>query len=127
MASAATQAFASKPSLARPIPGPVARAALASVSAHTPRQSYAAASAVVLKDLLLKPSGILFGMHPTEARIMIIAAAASALKVCQFGSTGEDRTSAPPSACEMAIAAALRSAHAFAPSQDRRCSPLASH
>jgi hypothetical protein len=44
MPSAATQAFASKPSLARPIPRPVARAALASASAYSPRQSHAAAS-----------------------------------------------------------------------------------
>jgi hypothetical protein len=35
----------------------------------------------------LKPSGILFAMHPTEARIIVIAIAAAPLKVCQFGTT----------------------------------------
>jgi hypothetical protein len=44
-------------------------------------------SAVLLRDLRLKPSGILFGMHPTEARILVSAAAAAPLKVCQFGTT----------------------------------------
>jgi hypothetical protein len=73
MSSAATEAFASKPPVARPLPRPVAPL--------EPR------SAVVLRDFLLKPSGILFGMHPTEARIMITAAAAAPLKVCQFGTT----------------------------------------
>jgi hypothetical protein len=42
---------------------------------------------VILRDVLLKPSGILFGMHPTEARIAITAAAAAPLKICQFGTT----------------------------------------
>jgi hypothetical protein len=87
MPSATKQALASEPSLAPPIPRPVARAALASAPAYTTRQSHAAASAVVLRDFLLKPAGILFGMHPTEARILIIAAAAAPLKVCQFGTT----------------------------------------
>jgi hypothetical protein len=45
------------------------------------------ASKVVLRGFLLKPSGILFGMHPTEAPIMVIAAAAAPLQVCQFGTT----------------------------------------
>ncbi len=56
------------------------------VRAHTTRRSHASAS-VVLRDFLLKPSGILFGMHPTEARIIVSAAAAAPLKVCQFGTT----------------------------------------
>ncbi len=57
------------------------------VRAHTTRRSHASASTVVLRDFPLKPSGILFGMHPTEARIIVIAAAAAPLKVCQFGTT----------------------------------------
>jgi hypothetical protein len=56
------------------------------VRAHTTRRSHASAS-VVLKNFLLKPSGILFAMHPTEARIIVIAIAAAPLKVCQFGTT----------------------------------------
>jgi hypothetical protein len=56
------------------------------VRAPTMRRSHASAS-VVLRDFLLKPSGILFGMHPTGARIIVSAAAAAPLKVCQFGTT----------------------------------------
>ena len=56
------------------------------VRAHTTRLTHASAS-VVLRDFLLKPSGILFGMHPTEARIIVSAAAAAPLKVCQLGTT----------------------------------------
>jgi hypothetical protein len=44
-------------------------------------------STVVLRDFLLKPSGILFGMHPTEARIVVIATALAPLKVCEVGTT----------------------------------------
>jgi hypothetical protein len=50
----------------------------------TPRGT---ASAVVLRDFVLKPSGILFGMHPTDSRIIVNAAAAASVKVCQFGTT----------------------------------------
>jgi hypothetical protein len=46
-----------------------------------------AASVVTLGSFLLKPSGIRFGMHPTEARITITAKAVSLLKVCQVGTT----------------------------------------
>jgi hypothetical protein len=56
------------------------------VRAHTTGRSHASAS-VVLRDFLLKPSGILLGMHPTEARIVVSAAAAAPLKVCQLGTT----------------------------------------
>jgi hypothetical protein len=66
---------------------PVARTARALVSADATRRSHVSASAVILRDFLLRPSGILFGMHPTEARIVIIAAAAAPLKVCQLGTT----------------------------------------
>ncbi|MDX6401943.1 MAG: hypothetical protein QOF27_2549 [Gaiellaceae bacterium] len=44
-------------------------------------------SAATLGAFRLNPSGILFGMHPTEARIVITAKAAAPLKVCQFGTT----------------------------------------
>ena len=56
------------------------------VRAHTARRHRTSAS-VVLRDFLLKPSGILFAMHPTEARIVVSAAAAGPLKVCQLGTT----------------------------------------
>jgi hypothetical protein len=36
---------------------------------------------------MLKPSGLLFAMHPTEARITITATAAAPLKVCELGTT----------------------------------------
>jgi hypothetical protein len=82
----ATQALTSDRSSARTTPPPVASTALALVvPVYTTRRSHASASAVILRNFLLKPSGILFGMHPTEARIMIIAAAAAPLKVCPFG------------------------------------------
>ena len=54
---------------------------------HPTRGTDPSASAVVVRDFLLKPSGILFTMHPTEARIMITATAVTPLKVCQFGTT----------------------------------------
>ena len=44
-------------------------------------------SAVSLGAFRLKPSGILFGMHPTEARIVITGTAAAPLEVCQLGTT----------------------------------------
>lgn len=47
----------------------------------------ALSSAVLLGAFRLQPSGILFGMHPTEARIVITAKAAVPLKVCQLGTT----------------------------------------
>jgi len=88
MAPAATQALTSDRSSARTTPPPVAGTALALVlPVYTTRRSHASASAVILRNFLLKPSGILFGMHPTEARIMIIAVAAAPLKVCPFGTT----------------------------------------
>jgi hypothetical protein len=87
VAPAAAQAFASEAFLARTTPQPVARAALALTSVNPTRQGRAPASAVVLRDFSLKPSGILFGMHPTEARIIVIAEAAAPLKVCEFGTT----------------------------------------
>jgi hypothetical protein len=46
-----------------------------------------AASVVTLGSFLLEPSGIRFGMHPTEARITITAKAVALLKVCQVGTT----------------------------------------
>ncbi len=46
-----------------------------------------ATSVVTLDAFVLEPSGILFAMHPTEARITISATAAAPLKVCELGTT----------------------------------------
>src|ERR1700730_15346451 len=56
-------------------------------SGQAARRSQGPASAVTLAAFLLQPSGILFGLHPTEARITITATAAAPLKVCQFGTS----------------------------------------
>jgi hypothetical protein len=56
-------------------------------SAVAPARATPLVSELVLRDLLLKPSGIVFGMHPTKARVVLTAAAAVPLKVCQFGTT----------------------------------------
>ena len=45
------------------------------------------ASAVTLRSFGLERDGILFGMHPTEARIVVSAVAAAPLKICQLGTT----------------------------------------
>jgi hypothetical protein len=86
-ALAATQRFTPEPSSTRAIPPPRASAttALALVPGHA-RGNDATISVVVLRDFLL-PSGILFTMHPTEARIRVIATAAAPLKICQLGTT----------------------------------------
>ena len=44
-------------------------------------------SAVSLRSFRLEPAGILFGLHPTEARIVVSAATSAPLKVCQLGTT----------------------------------------
>ncbi|MDX6628495.1 MAG: virginiamycin lyase [Gaiellales bacterium] len=44
-------------------------------------------STVTLRGFFLQPSGILLGMHPSQARITIIATAGSPLKVCQSGTS----------------------------------------
>jgi hypothetical protein len=44
-------------------------------------------ASVTLGAFQLKPSGILFGMHPTEARIAISARAGAPLRVCELGTT----------------------------------------
>jgi hypothetical protein len=49
--------------------------------------SHRSSSAVVLRSFLLRPSGILFEMHPTDARITLVVAAAAPLEVCQLGTT----------------------------------------
>ena len=85
-ASAATQRFTGEPSSARAIPLPLVRAGLR-VPGYARRGSDASASLVVLKDFVLKPAGTVFAMHPTEARIVVIATAAAPLEVCQFGTT----------------------------------------
>jgi len=87
MAPVATQALTSDSSSARTTLPPVARTPLALVRVDATRRSHVTASAVILRDFLLKPPGLLFGMHPTEGRIMIVAAAAAPLKVCPFGTT----------------------------------------
>jgi hypothetical protein len=49
--------------------------------------SHPSSSAVVLESFLLRPSGILFALHPTDAHITLVAAAPAPLKVCQLGTT----------------------------------------
>jgi hypothetical protein len=44
-------------------------------------------SQVTLRDFVLTPSGLLFGFHPTEARIVVTAVANERLRVCEDGST----------------------------------------
>jgi hypothetical protein len=44
-------------------------------------------SSVALPAFTLARSGILFGMHPTEARITLTVAAAAPLQVCELGTT----------------------------------------
>lgn len=44
-------------------------------------------SSVTLAAFSLARSGILFGMHPTEARITLTTTAAAPLKVCELGTT----------------------------------------
>jgi hypothetical protein len=44
-------------------------------------------SSVTLAAFSLAPSGILLGIHPTEARITLTASAAAPLHVCEFGTT----------------------------------------
>jgi hypothetical protein len=44
-------------------------------------------SSVALAAFSLARSGILFAMHPTEARITLTATAAAPLKVCELGTT----------------------------------------
>jgi hypothetical protein len=65
----------------------VARSFASVGTGHTVRQSRTYVSTVTLSAFRLKPSGILFGMHPTEARTLITATAAAPLKVCQLGTT----------------------------------------
>ena len=89
MAPAATQALTREPSSVRTTSQPVARTGTLRtlVPVYATQRSHASASAVVLRDFLLKPSGILFGLHPTEGRIMVSAAATAPLKICQIGTT----------------------------------------
>jgi hypothetical protein len=84
---AATPALLRKPSSVRTTSQPIPRTVSALGPVFMTRRSHAPASAVVLRDFLLKPSGILFGMHPTEARIVVSGTVAAPLKVCQFGTT----------------------------------------
>jgi hypothetical protein len=65
----------------------VARSFASVAAGETVRQNRTSVSTVTLRAFQLKPSGLLFGMHPTEARIVITATAASPLKVCQLGTT----------------------------------------
>jgi hypothetical protein len=53
--------------------------------------SHPSSSAVLLRSFQLRPSGILFEMHPTDARITLVVAAAAPLKVCQLGTTFSTR------------------------------------
>ena len=44
-------------------------------------------SEVILRNFVLRPSGVLFSFHPTDARIRITASANQRLKVCEDGTT----------------------------------------
>lgn len=44
-------------------------------------------SHVTLRSFVLRPSGLLFSLHPTEARIVVIATANKPLRVCEDGTT----------------------------------------
>jgi hypothetical protein len=44
-------------------------------------------SQVILRDFVLQPSGLLFSLHPTEARIVVSATASERLQVCEDGTT----------------------------------------
>jgi len=46
-----------------------------------------AISQVTLREFVLQPSGLLFNVHPTEARIVVTAIATNALRVCEDGTT----------------------------------------
>src|SRR2546429_3944183 len=48
---------------------------------------HAAASQVVLSAFVLQPSGVVFWMHPTEARISLIVTSNARLDVCEIGTT----------------------------------------
>jgi hypothetical protein len=52
-----------------------------------PSEARGPASAVMMRSFRLEPTGLLFGMHPTEARIVVSAGAAAPLKVCEVGTT----------------------------------------
>jgi methionine-rich copper-binding protein CopC len=60
----------------------------APVSAHTTlAQQKPSTSKVTLRAFVLRPSGLLFSLHPTEARIVVSATANEALRVCEDGTT----------------------------------------
>lgn len=44
-------------------------------------------SQVTLRGFVLKPSGLTFSFHPTEARIVVAAVANERLRVCEDGTT----------------------------------------
>ena len=44
-------------------------------------------SQVTLRAFVLRPSGLLFSFHPTEARIVVTAVANERLRVCEDGTT----------------------------------------
>jgi hypothetical protein len=61
---------------------------VAPVSAHTTlAQHQPSTSHVTLRAFLLRPAGLLFSLHPTEARVVVTADANEALKVCEDGTT----------------------------------------
>jgi hypothetical protein len=60
---------------------------LAGALAPAAGQSSASVSTVTLGGFLLEPAGILFAMHPTDARITIGVTAAAPLEVCELGTT----------------------------------------
>jgi hypothetical protein len=46
-----------------------------------------AISQVTLRGFVLRPAGLLFSLHPTEARIVVTATATEPLRVCEYGTT----------------------------------------
>jgi hypothetical protein len=65
------------------IPGAAAGAGHLAIAA---RQS-PSISQVTLRGFVLKPSGLLFSLHPAEARIVLTAVAHERLRVCEDGTT----------------------------------------
>jgi hypothetical protein len=60
----------------------------APISAHTIlAQQKPSTSMVTLRAFVLRPPGLLFSLHPTEARIVVSATANDALRVCEDGTT----------------------------------------
>ena len=55
--------------------------------AEDTQQATVSTSEVTVGDFTLKPRGLLFSFHPTEARIVVSAVASKPLQVCEDGTT----------------------------------------